>query len=499
MQSNNKWYMSFAQIRENATFVKVDALPNILRSHHVAFSIIWTILLLASASVCTVFITATFAEYSEHKVTTTTRLFSEQMPVFPTVTFCQMNAFRSDYGVDMLRAAKATYLVDGEPDNNYLAYLRVQAYVNETRGSLMTDKEKFMLGGSLDTVLVSCTFQGVPCNSSNFTFMFHPYYLGCFRFNADASRLSYAAGYDNGLVLRLYTGVPDSLTANVFSRGLFVMIQNASDYSLSQVPTPYVVMPGIGVHFILSRTFFKAHPMPYSDCSVGEDNELLVDTKFESDLLSTPSLLFDSFKNKEFAYAQSDCFRFCQQLGVIKLCNCTSFKIDFAWQNVSVCLSAYASWCSEVSIAYFQSTNLVQTYCMNLCPLECQRQVFTVTPNTFKFPPSDSFVRHIKQRVSRPFSNQSDFVNDLTNNIAQFAIYYDTLSYTLIEEEPKMSFDVLLGTLGGHLHLFMGMSLISFIEVAELAAMLLLSVISKSHEALFEKKKTKIRKINIIF
>ena len=47
--------------------------------------------------------------------------------------------------------------------------------------------------------------------------------------------------------------------------------------------------------------------------------------------------------------------------------------------------------------------------------------------------------------------------------------YYETLSVTQIEEQPKMRLDTLIGTIGGHLHLFLGMSLLSFVEIIVLA------------------------------
>ena len=45
------------------------------------------------------------------------------------------------------------------------------------------------------------------------------------------------------------------------------------------------------------------------------------------------------------------------------------------------------------------------------------------------------------------------------------SVFYNTLDYTLSEEEPKMTVDILIGAIGGHLHLFMGMSLLSFVEI----------------------------------
>ena len=70
---------------------------------------------------------------------------------------------------------------------------------------------------------------------------------------------------------------------------------------------------------------------------------------------------------------------------------------------------------------------------------------------------------------ARQHANQTDFNLNLVDNLVEFTVYYDSLSYTLVDEEPKHNIERLLCTIGGHLHLFLGMSLLSFVELAELA------------------------------
>ena len=47
-------------------------------------------------------------------------------------------------------------------------------------------------------------------------------------------------------------------------------------------------------------------------------------------------------------------------------------------------------------------------------------------------------------------------------------IYFDDLSYTLVSESPKTELVDMIANVGGLLGLFMGMSLLSFVEVIEL-------------------------------
>ena len=59
-----------------------------------------------------------------------------------------------------------------------------------------------------------------------------------------------------------------------------------------------------------------------------------------------------------------------------------------------------------------------------------------------------------------------DFTN-FYRQTAQVAVKYETLAYIKLEEEPKISGEELLGIIGGHLGLFLGMSLLSFVELIE--------------------------------
>ena len=54
------------------------------------------------------------------------------------------------------------------------------------------------------------------------------------------------------------------------------------------------------------------------------------------------------------------------------------------------------------------------------------------------------------------------------DNLLELHIDFDSSSFKEINEEPKMNFNDLVSELGGHLHLFVGMSIMSFIELEEL-------------------------------
>ena len=66
------------------------------------------------------------------------------------------------------------------------------------------------------------------------------------------------------------------------------------------------------------------------------------------------------------------------------------------------------------------------------------------------------------------FAIQTDFESNLEQSVLRLTIRYDSLANKETVKEPRMSWKSLLGELGGYLHIFLGMSLISFIEIFEL-------------------------------
>ncbi|MFN9944411.1 MAG: amiloride-sensitive sodium channel family protein, partial [bacterium] len=67
----------------------------------------------------------------------------------------------------------------------------------------------------------------------------------------------------------------------------------------------------------------------------------------------------------------------------------------------------------------------------------------------------------------------SDFINrpiDSTQAEKSFVrlnVFYDSLSYTLTTESPQMDWVTLLGSIGGNLGLFLGVSVFSLCEIFE--------------------------------
>lgn len=82
------------------------------------------------------------------------------------------------------------------------------------------------------------------------------------------------------------------------------------------------------------------------------------------------------------------------------------------------------------------------------------------------------------QKYNQLYPNRErDFstYDKVKSSVLAVNVFYDDLSYTIIEEEPETTGDQLFSNLGGLLGISIGTSLLMFVELAELVYMMALS------------------------
>jgi len=91
----------------------------------------------------------------------------------------------------------------------------------------LTDNDLKTFGFTMDTMLISCFFDGIACNANDFTWSYSYQYGSCYTFNAAKDNYGNATnakrtrkfGPNSGLSLELFTGAPGIMnftTVNLF-------------------------------------------------------------------------------------------------------------------------------------------------------------------------------------------------------------------------------------------------------------------------------------------
>ena len=130
----------------------------------------------------------------------------------------------------------------------------------------------------------------------------------------------------------------------------------------------------------------------------------------------------------------------------------------------------------------FTKNNFIHSYCLTLCPLECNQSDIKVT-SSFSQLNGDKYLAVIKEKnkLMKDFVERKVDATSARESIVKLKIYYDSLSYTISTESPKMDVVALLSNIGGNLGLFLGVSLISVCELIEALIQILITFKSKKN------------------
>ena len=415
-------------------------IPKIISSKLFFLRIIWSIFLLISVSVCCFMVFKSVNNYCDYEVVTKTTLTNQLPSEFPAITICNRSPF-------VTNESKSFYEKDHEILTKQLGE-NTHTYKLFEPFNLSIENQK-KLGLELKELINDCHFNNEACNYTNDFVWFYDFFFGnCFTFNSgkDANGVLigqkniFNIGKDFGLKLKVFTGnyiYPEHT-------GLRIVIHNSSinpsTFEGIMVPT------GFETNIAVNRLYYFKQPNPYSKCV--------------SNIVNHRSDLVQEIIKSGYQYRQYDCYLLCFQRFLVNKTGCY-FPAIMKLYDAKLCLSieefkrvnplgSYIEFSSIDRLDYFQSS----------CPLECDYIQYSTT------------VSHAN--IKEP-ENSIEKYTKLSLNI-----YYDTWSYTKIEETPKTDIVDLIANIGGTLGLFIGMSILSFGEIFELIFLIVNFLLKKN-------------------
>jgi hypothetical protein len=224
-------------------------------------------------------------------------------------------------------------------------------------------------------------------------------------------------GSPYGLQLKAYVGKPDTQPFWVTNMGVVISVHNQNETPLI-IEEGVPIRPGAETNLILNKQESKRLPYPYSDC-ISSDSE------------SNLPFYKTTLKVTE-TYIQNICLNECMKLS--KDTSNTTFFME----------------------------------CLNKCPIECVSVSYKTNSFSSAFP-NDEFAKMIMSYFNRNRSQELNFnnIDEVKKSVLAVNIYYDSKEYTQIVQKPLMTYDLLLANLGGQLGLFLGLDVLSFVEVFE--------------------------------
>lgn len=296
---------------------------------------------------------------------------------------------------------------------------------------------------SLNKSLKYCRFETFPCNWTDFEIYSNNYEELCFRFNSGKDfynnrkpiRTTSYADHSYGLsVFFDLKGLKYDIYHNLTPYKLNAYIQNSSSLFRRNFNYDSGLLVPAGLTYIkVQRQFINKLSEPYNNCVKQNTNKYV-------------SYLFQYFIQNNLTYSQRDCLNLCYGNISLQKCNCTaSLNSDSA-----DCLNR-----SDIKNCFISKYENSSNACLKLCPNEC-----------------DSVNYQIDQVYFGTFPNEYLDKTNLTyitnENRVFISVYYPSLEYILFREIPKNKPFDLFSTIAGLLSLFVGISLISLVEIIEI-------------------------------
>lgn len=188
-KSNNpaKIHLFKEKFVEWSSYSTAHGIPNIFRLESRLLKIIWIICFLASFAYCSYTIVNIVVVYLQYGVLINQEVVSEPPVDFPAVTVCNLNAFdkrnAQSYINQVLAKNNISYvsninLIDIPPTQvNNLIKASIIANKSFTKADIIN------MGFTIDYMLLTCYFNNVPCNQSDFRWVYDFDYTNCWQFN----------------------------------------------------------------------------------------------------------------------------------------------------------------------------------------------------------------------------------------------------------------------------------------------------------------------------
>jgi acid-sensing ion channel 5 len=446
-------------IFETCVDTSTHAIPNILKqSSHIVLKITWIFCLMGCTGYCIKLIIESIQLYLLYPSITSTSIVEDIPTQFPAVSFCNIKLVNSSTKLGDSLTKLSTVKNDLNMPLYFWFYKQnslLRTIINN--GSYSEDSKK-SAGFLIENMLVSCSFNALPCSTSDFAYFYNQQYGNCYKFNGlnQSSRStsqiknSTNEGSFYGLVLELYVGKPSTNTQNENHDGIILSIQNQTNEPFYQ-GSILTAAANAETYLNIKKIFRTKLEPPHGNCL--------------NDFSFTP--YYNQILNKlNRSYSEELCKKICTQDQFIKLCGCQHPNHIFdTSSSASVCY--FDGNDTQRECFYNFQINLPYLdYCKSACPYECNSMEYEILSHTALYP--TSFYTNILYNYSNTRGLNLS-LSEIPQAFVKVYIYYDSLRYTKTVQSSQMEMSDLMANIGGNLGLFLGMSFLTFAEIIEIS------------------------------
>jgi hypothetical protein len=467
----------FKKFADTTTF---HAITNVVNAENALIRYVWVFFILIMTSLCFVEVVKNLKDYYKYEVDTVVEIVNENEFEFPTLTFCnlQICGFKDYDFQSYLKKYKQDEFEKFGTDQASIIDEKLRK--NNTKTSFFSAKEIFLRKyddnelmkilnknkTSINAMLLSCKFGDGDCREEDFEFFQMGEFSKCYKFNSGLGFSGDALAFKNttkfgknyGFRMELYVGSQEECKSPLTSISGLVIYAHNHTYTLTEEDNGLQVQPGTEVTIAIDRTYVKKLSFPYSDCFESLDK---VDKQNQDLIIRTINLTK--------IYTQQYCLQLCFQDFLIHFCDCYDHTLpNFSPSGKNACSKFIDSLynCQYlIKRLFYNGKN--DEHCLKSCPKECDYIRYDTTISNTKYP-AKGYFEFMEGYYNGSFDSKIENGSLQANSILAVSVFYTSSSYTKITEVPSLAFYDLLPNIGGTMGLFLGISVLSFVEIVEI-------------------------------
>ncbi|KAH9494543.1 hypothetical protein Btru_042390 [Bulinus truncatus] len=314
-------------IAELGSESNAHGLAKIVASRDTKRKVIWALLVIIGFTAATLQLSLLVRKYLQFQVVELSEI-KDSMPVeYPSVTICNTDP------ISLRKIRQSVTKAESVKLKNWLRFIQrfnfeQISFIDSIRAFYENLKDEAkQISHDLQDMLIHCRFNREECSVTNFTTSFDGNYFNCFTFNGGHIKRNlemHATGPENGLSLIISIEKDDPLPGTygiynfdnniLHSAGVRVVV-HAPGSMPSPVDHGIDIPPGYSSSVGLKAVLHSRLPEPYGNCSEGSLQGM------------------QKYRNTFFA-----CLQLCKQRQIISQCGCKSSALpDLPTTNVTFC------------------------------------------------------------------------------------------------------------------------------------------------------------------
>ncbi|GFY67414.1 acid-sensing ion channel 3 [Trichonephila inaurata madagascariensis] len=338
---------------------------------------------------------------------------------------------------------------------------------------LPTPEDLVDYGVNFDSLVIACSFEGSRCFRENFTVLYHPKYGRCYMFNfigESTSRMEepleiYNYGSSSGLQLILHVTHEQAVDLLNHEIGVRVVVHDPHDL-------PFVAEYGINLRprdmsavEVTLSTIERLGP-PWGSC--------------------IEKRRYTNYEELPGPYSILGCEKACRHYYLMQKCKCTkrqfmrgSIFLETSSKTIFCNISLPEEYdCMEKVIDYIEKGKICK------CPPPCKETKYSYTVSSSQL--NENYYRAVK--AIRTLVNDDEGRLNITNTTGDkrmvgVKVYYSTFQVDKDSEVASYSWETLVANIGGNLGFFMGLTLVTFVEVIEFIWDVIATIIRKPNDS----------------